>query len=104
MAPSRSESPVETITGLKDLLVDYAKQETIDPLRSLGRYLGFGVGGAVLVAFGLLLLALALLRGLQAADLSWMTGNLSFLPYLFTVLALGAAIAVLARLITGKAR
>lgn len=93
MAPN--QSPAETFADLKTLIVDYAKQETIDPLRGLGRYLGFGLAGALLVGLGVLLLAVGLLRGLQHAEVSWMTGNLSFLPYVFTILALGLVIALL---------
>ena len=50
---------------LKDLVVGYAKQETVDPLRTLGRYMGFGVAGSVCIGGGVVLLLLALLRGLQ---------------------------------------
>ena len=104
MAPSRSESPAETILGLKNLLVDYAKQETIDPLRNASNYLKFGLSGAVFVALGLFLLSMSLLRVLQTEGPSWVTGNLSWLPYLFTLLALGVAIAILVRLIQGAKR
>lgn len=99
-----NQSPAETFATLKTLVVDYAKQETIDPLRNLGRYLGFGIGGALLVGLGVLLLSLALLRGLQHAEVSWMTGNLSFLPYLFTILALGLVIALLVSRISRSPR
>lgn len=95
---------MDTITGLKDLLVDYAKQETIEPLKGLPRYLAFGVGGAVLVGAGLLLLSLAGLRALQTEGPSWVTGNLSWLPYLFVLVGLGVAIAVLVKLIRGATR
>ena len=53
------------VGDLKDLVVGYAKQETVDPLKTLGRYLGFGLAGSVAIGGGLVLLLLALLRGLQ---------------------------------------
>lgn len=69
------------IAELKDLVVGYAKQETVDPLKTLGRYLGFGLAGSVLLATGLFLLLLALLRGLQQVpelqDSTW-----DWVPYL----------------------
>ncbi|QGG95308.1 phage holin family protein [Actinomarinicola tropica] len=102
MAPN--QSPAETFADLKTLIVDYAKQETIDPLRNLGRDLGFGIGGALLLGLGVMLLGLALLRGLQHAEVSWMTGNLSFLPYVFTILGLGVVIALLVSRISRGAR
>jgi hypothetical protein len=54
---------------LKELVVGYAKQETIDPLKTLGRYLGFGLAGSLMLGTGLVLLLLALLRGLQRIEL-----------------------------------
>ena len=110
MPTSRSASPAETISDLKTLLVDYAKQETIDPLRGIGRYLGFGLGGAVLVGTGLMLLSLAGLRALQSEtgdyfhrerEWGFVPDDLTWLPYLIVLLGLAAAIALLARLVTG---
>lgn len=81
------------VAELKDLVVGYAKQETVDPLKTLGRYLGFGIAGSVLLGTGFFLLMLALLRGLQEitffADPTW-----TWLPYLITAVT-GAVIAVL---------
>ena len=78
---------------LKDLVVGYAKQETVDPLKTLGRYLGFGIAGSVLLGTGIFLLLLALLRGLQEIsffqDSTW-----TWLPYLITALT-GAIIVAL---------
>ena len=70
-----------------DLVVAYAKQETLGPLRGLGRFLAAGVGGSVALAVGLPLLLLALLRALQTETGSTFQGNLSWLPYLITAAA-----------------
>jgi hypothetical protein len=71
------------IAELKGLVVGYAKQETIDPLKTLGRYLGFGLAGSLMIGTGLSMLLLALLRGLQQIatfeDPSW-----NWAPYLIT--------------------
>jgi hypothetical protein len=75
-----------------DLVVAYTKQETLGPLRGLGRFVGFGILGSVLLALGGLLLLLGLLRALQTETGSTFAGNLSWLPYLITA---GAALAVL---------
>ena len=81
------------VGDLKDLVVGYAKQETVDPLKTLGRYLGFGIAGSVLLGTGIFLLLLALLRGLQEIsffqDSTW-----TWLPYLITALT-GAIIVAL---------
>ncbi len=74
------------IAELKSLIIGYAKQETIDPLKTLGRYLGFGLAGSISIGLGLSLLLLALLRGLQQVptlqDPTW-----NWVPYLAAGLA-----------------
>jgi hypothetical protein len=83
-----------------DLVIAYAKQETLGPLRGLGRFLGAGVGGAVALALGVPLLLLALLRALQTETGSTFQGNLSWLPYLITAAAALAVAALAAWRIT----
>jgi hypothetical protein len=76
-----------------DLVVAYAKQETLGPLKGLSRFVAFGLAGSVALSIGGFLLLLALLRALQTETGSTFGGNLSWLPYLITA---AAAIAVLA--------
>jgi len=76
-----------TVNELKDLLVAYAKQETVDPVRSLGRYLGFGLAGSLLVGLACIFLPLGLLRALQAETGTALTGNWSWVPYALTLVA-----------------
>ena len=71
-------------------VVAYAKQEVTEPLRGLGRFIARGTAGSALVAIGSVLLAVALLRVLQAETGSTFTGNLSWIPYLITLAAAGA--------------
>lgn len=68
LVAERTKTPAEIVGEFRELVVGYAKQETIDPLKRLGRYLGFGLGGALALGLGVLLLLLALLRGLQELD------------------------------------
>ena len=58
--------------GLRDsggeavqLVIAYVKQETLTPLKGLGRFILFGVAGSVAFAIGLVILAVAFLRFLQ---------------------------------------
>src|SRR4029453_11942595 len=60
-----SKSVPEVATELWSLTKDYARQETIEPLKGVGRYVAFGFAGAVLGAFGVAMLLLSLLRALQ---------------------------------------
>ena len=87
------------VTELKDLVVGYAKQETVDPLKTLGRYLGYGLAGSILLGMGLILLLLALLRGLQQIEFfndpsEIEGGTFSWPPYGITALV-GAILAAL---------
>jgi hypothetical protein len=78
------------------LVIDYVKQETLTPLKGLGRYIVFGVAGSVALAIGLVILSVAFLRLLQGETGSTFEGNWSWAPYLIcTVVVVGvAAIAV----------
>ena len=80
---------------LWQLVVSYLRQETLDPLKGLLRFLGYGILGSALLSIGLLLWLLALLRALQTETGSHLTGNLSWLPYLIS-LAVGGVVALLA--------
>lgn len=82
-----SPNPLDSAQEAQQLLVAYAKQETIDPLKSLGRYLAWGVGGAVAIFLGVMFLGLGLLRGLQQLE-AFDGGFMTVLPYLITVAAL----------------
>ncbi len=93
---------------LQELVVDYGKQETVDPLKNLGRYLGAGIAGSVLVGTGIALLLLAVLRGLQAIGAGetalghpggTFNHDLSFVPYLIVAILAGLAVALLYRAI-----
>lgn len=67
-----------------ELVVAYAKQETLGPLKGVGRFLLFGVLGSTFLAVGVAVLLLGLLRALQTETGSTFTGKLSWVPYLAT--------------------
>lgn len=48
-----------------DLSKTYLRQETLEPAKTLGRFAGFAVGGAVLFALGALFLSVAGVRLLR---------------------------------------
>jgi hypothetical protein len=97
--PKSKSGPVGQITELKDLVAGYAKQQTVDPLKTLGRYLGYGFAGSMVMGLGFFLLLLALLRGLQQFtvfnDPSQIDGGtFSWAPYFITAAA-GTVLVVL---------
>jgi hypothetical protein len=83
-----ADNPQETVRELKELVVAYTKQETIDPLKGLGRYAAYGVGGSVLIGIGIMFLEVGMLRLLQGwgpPDAQHFTGNWSWAPYAIVV-------------------
>ena len=79
-----------------DLVKAYGRQETLDPLKGAGRWLGLGLAGSLLLVIGSLELILALLRALQTETGSSFGGNLSWLPYLITIAIAGFVAGILA--------
>jgi hypothetical protein len=84
-----------TIGGVIELVKAYAKQETLGPLKGIGRWLLMGVIGAVLIGLGVAIIILGILRLLQAEWTRSATGSLSWLAYLI-VLVITVALAALA--------
>ncbi|HEY8526116.1 MAG TPA: hypothetical protein VIL48_14190 [Acidimicrobiales bacterium] len=95
MPEASAKSVPEVASELFELTKSYARQETIDPLKGVGRYLAYGVLGAVSLGLGVILLLLSGLRALQTETGSTFQGNLSWIPYLI-VLVVGAALIALA--------
>jgi hypothetical protein len=62
------KTPTENVQEVFDLVKAYAVQETATPLKGVGRYLKFGLPGAICLGVGFFFLALAALRGLQEVD------------------------------------
>jgi len=87
-----SNGIVDDFRDTIDMVKRYARQETVDPLRGLGRYLAFGVIGSVLVAIGILLLGMSALRALQFETGDVFDGNWSWVPYV--IVAVGMAIVI----------
>jgi hypothetical protein len=89
----------QLVTELRDLVVRYVREQTLIPLQKLGRYIGFGVLGSLLLGFGVLFVAMSGLRALQDETGDTFSGDWSWVPYLimFIALLLGAALVWLAR-------
>ncbi len=90
-----ADNPQQTIRELKELVIAYAKQETIDPLKGLARYVAFGVLGALLIGVGVTFLAVGGLRALQGDHRGpHFTGNWSWAPYAIVVVGAFATAAL----------
>ena len=63
---------------------DYVKQETLDPLRGVGRWLAWGIVGAVALLFGAVTGLIGLLRLLQA-EVFYQPNGFTWAPYIIIV-------------------
>ncbi len=98
MADRSDDRSLPTQIGeLWRMVLAYFRQETVEPVRNLGRFVAFGVAGSLLLGLGVGLLLLATLRFFQTETGSTFTGHLSWVPYvIMLVVALvlaGAAMA-----------
>jgi hypothetical protein len=94
----QEKGPAEIVADLWQLCRDYAKQETLDPLKVLWQFVAYGLGGSLLLSLGILFGSVAVLRVLQEETGSALQGNWGFVPYLaaFTFAAIAVALALLA--------
>ena len=94
-------NPFEGAQDIQTMLVSYAKQETVEPLKTLGRYLGFGLAGSLLIFAGMFFVGLGALRLAQTVDVFAGSSWASTLPYLIAIavliLSLGMIFAALRR-------
>lgn len=98
----RDDRSIGAVAGeFKDLAIAYAKQETVDPLKSLVRFVLWGVVGAILISLGAGLLVLAGVRAAQAEAGNHLSGSLTWVPYvgglLIALVFVGAAVARIAK-------
>ncbi|MBM3827211.1 MAG: hypothetical protein FJW09_01055 [Actinobacteria bacterium] len=92
--PVRRRRESASVGDVVDLVRDYAKQETIGPLRGAGRWLAFGAVGSLFLGLGLVLVLLGGLRLMQT-ETDAFDGAFSWVPYLI-VLLLCVALSVVA--------
>ena len=83
MPADETEAKIK-ISELYDLVIKYAKQEAIDPIRGAVRWLGFGLIAAVLISIGVVIGSLGVLRLVQTTPLG-ASNAWSWLCYLITV-------------------
>jgi hypothetical protein len=78
-----------------ELVKTYVRQETVGPLKGIGRKIGLGVAGAMLIGLGLFFLAIGLLRLIQDHVDRLARGSLSWVAYAI-VLVFAAIVTVIA--------
>ena len=90
--PGRDTSQGTAARGIGSLadtvqfVKDYARQETLDPLKGAGRWIALGLVGSIAIGLGTALLALGLLRLVQTEWPGTFGGRWThLLPYLFAL-------------------
>ena len=84
MVIDSTDKPKVKLAELYDLVVNYARQQTIEPIRGVGRWLVFGLVAAVLMSIGLVLGVLGVLRVIQTTAIGESNGW-SWTGYLITM-------------------
>ena len=90
----RAKNPTGDARELVDLVIAYAKQETLEPLKGLGKNAAWGLGGAVCLGIGGVFCSVGALRAMQTETDFFDRHNLTYLPYLFTIVILGVMMAI----------
>jgi hypothetical protein len=78
-------SPKDAAGEVFTLVRDYAKQETVEPLKGLLGFVKWGLIGALLVGIGVIELMVFVLRLAQAEGSSVFDGRWSWAPYGITL-------------------
>jgi uncharacterized membrane protein YidH (DUF202 family) len=95
--PTSSTSTSASIAETVQMVKDYARQETLDPLKTAGRWVGLGLAGALLIGVATGFLALGVIRMMQTEWPGTFGGRWThLLPYLagvtLCVLVVGLAV------------
>ncbi len=99
-------NPIDEAKDLQAMLVSYAKQETWEPIETLGKYLAWGLAGALLIFLGVLFIGLAVLRLLQSETGTVFDGQsfASMGPYAGSIAVMGVLVLFLVRAMTKATR
>ena len=88
-----------SVPELIEFVRAYVKQETVDPLRGVGRWIAYGAAGAFCLGLGLVIVLLGVLRLVEEEWPRSSSGSLSWVAYLITLLvAVGMLVVTLLRI------
>jgi len=94
--PNKADAgdPGSQIAFTIELVKAYARQETLDHFKGMGKWIAFGLVGATSLAIGIVLLVVGLLRLLQDVGKDTFYGFWSIVPYVIVLLVCVVAIAL----------
>ena len=76
---AKARNPAGDARELVDLVIAYAKQETLQPLKGLGKKAALGLGGALLLGIGGVFVSIGALRAMQT-ETEWFEEHNAHLP------------------------
>ena len=104
---NQTAGPEDVSTLVRDIgtmLVEYVKQETLEPIKGLARFVAVGLAAMVVTGIGIVLLLLGGLRLLQDEAGSTFDGHWKFAPYLFALIVCAVVAAGAMRATSGPSR
>jgi hypothetical protein len=102
VAQKDERSPKESATEVWTLVRDYAKQETLDPVKGLLSFAKWGLVGSLLMGIGVVELLVFVLRMAQVETDDWLDGRLSPVPYIITLVVTGIVLLLTKRAMTSR--
>ncbi|MEY4995805.1 MAG: hypothetical protein RLZ67_530 [Actinomycetota bacterium] len=90
----RRTAPTDQVTDLVESVKQYARQETIEPLKGAARWVAVGSLAALSLGLAMVFLALAVLRLSQDLGGAALDGSWSFVHYLITLVVVGVLVAL----------
>lgn len=90
----RSRSVSDPVVDLVDSVKQYAKQETIEPIRGAARWVAVGTLASISLGLALVFCALAVLRLSQDLGGEALDGAWSFVHYLITLIVVSIFVGV----------
>jgi hypothetical protein len=90
----RRTAPSDQVTDLVESVKQYARQETVEPLKGAARWVAVGSLAALSLGLAMVFLALAVLRLSQDLGGTALDGSWSFIHYLITLIVVGVLVAL----------
>lgn len=87
-------SSVDRVADVVETVKEYARQETVEPIRGAARWVAVGTVASLCLGVAMLYAALAVLRLSQDLGGSVLDGSWSFLHYLVTAVVLAVLVKV----------
>lgn len=94
ITPRPPNGPVDKVGDLFDSVKQYARQETLEPIKGALRWVGVGSVAALSLGLALIFSTLAVLRLSQDLGGTVLDGSWSFLHYFITLIVVAVLVAV----------